>query len=93
MLYKELERPTKQWIIVAYRRTNVVHWVQMHNPALIQEEVDRSKIKVGVDVHERGDDTFALEDARPLLNHNVLCPEGRRGGVQVPSTDGPARLF
>lgn len=46
-----------------------------------------------MNIHERSDNTFALEDAWPLLNHNILRPEGRRGRVQVPSTDRPARLF
>lgn len=52
--------------------------VQIHNPVSVHEEADRfkkKKKKVGVDIHERGDDAFALEDARPLLNHNILRPE------------------
>lgn len=45
------------------------------------------------DLHEWGDDTLALENAWPLLNHYVLCPQWGRRRVQITLTPWPAWLL
>lgn len=49
--------------------------------------------RIGLILHYGCDDTLALENTWPLLNHNILCPKRRRRGVKITSTPWPAWLL